>query len=131
MIYTLGYYDFNYGTKHFTNNAYRVDPVTKVKGIYPVNKKGNSYLYKIAQANYQTCNKKKYVDQSNDDNVSFKTPTDISPNRSCASPERVHSYSSGGDTSTQLQYNKKNPYDSARKTVAESYLKGLYIDYIA
>lgn len=59
------------------------DAVDKIVNVGPVGKDELS-ASKIRPAECQTCKNRKYVDGSNDSNVSFKTPTHISPQSSHA-----------------------------------------------
>lgn len=46
-------------------------------------------------------------------------------------PECGKPYIAGGVTNTTIQYNESNPYESARKSVEGSLLKGMNVDYVA
>ena len=99
-------------------------------------------------------------------NVSFKSPTNISPQASYAAvsahegehvsnavkkgnqpgaqlisasvqlkmavcPECGTPYIAGGTTRTTIEYQEQNPYESNRKAVEGSLLKGMNVDYVA
>lgn len=143
-----------------------VNPVSRIKGVSSMLENSSINVDKVNPSECQTCNNRKYIDKSNDSNVSFQTPTHISPAASYASvssheqehvanatsegsrkgnqlvstsvslktsicPECGTSYVSGGTTTSQIRYNESNPYESSRKSVEESMLKGMYIDYVA
>jgi hypothetical protein len=61
-----------------------VNPVSKVNGIAQVGQKGVSSLEKVKPSECQTCKSRKYMDVSGDANVSFQTPTHVSPEASYA-----------------------------------------------
>ncbi len=146
----------------YLNNPYPAREIRNVAGAYsevdPVKKS--------APVECQTCKNRKYVDGSDDPNVSFKTPGHIDPASSAAAvasheqehvsaavkegseegkqlvsasvtlkmsicPECGRAYVSGGETTTTIKYNEKNPYDAGRKTLEGSFLKGRNIDLAA
>lgn len=57
------------------------EAVGKVANVDPVGR-DNIFVSETKPAECQTCKNRKYVDGSNDGNVSFKTPTHISPKSS-------------------------------------------------
>lgn len=62
---------------------YNVNPVQKVDGVKPLTRNESSdEIQKTKQAECQTCKNRKYVDGSDEGNVSFKTPGHISPQAS-------------------------------------------------
>jgi hypothetical protein len=142
-----------------------VNAISKVKGVNPLDDKKALGTDKVKPSECQTCKSRKYVDKSND-NVSYKTPTHISPSASYGAvsaheqehvsnaisegskegnqlistsvslkvevcPECGTPYVSGGLTTTQMQYTKSNPYESSRKSMEASFLKGMYVDAVA
>ena len=67
-------------------NVSMVNPteaVGKVRNVDAVGRDKAS-VFKVEKAECQTCKNRKYVDASNDPNVSFKTPAHISPRSSYA-----------------------------------------------
>ena len=99
----------------------------------------------------QTCKNRKYVDGSNEANVSFKNAAHISP-EAASSAVRAHegqhvsnayhkaatqngecgrSYISGGVTDTQIRYyNESNPYQQDLKQTDGIKLRGANVDEI-
>lgn len=77
-----------------------------------INPKDNSTMAvsKTRPSECQTCNNRKYVDGSNDSNVSFKTPTHVSPEASHAmvsAHEQEHvsnAYSKAGQNGGRVVY---------------------------
>jgi hypothetical protein len=61
-----------------------VGAVNKVNGIIPVGPKDTSSIQRVRSSECQTCKNRKYMDQSGDANVSFKSPAHISPSSSYA-----------------------------------------------
>ncbi|MBH1942428.1 hypothetical protein I5677_16120 [Mobilitalea sibirica] len=59
-----------------------LDAINKIQGIYKVSDKEKNSIEKTASSECQTCKSRKYVDGSNESNVSFKSPTHISPGAS-------------------------------------------------
>lgn len=111
MIYPVSY---NYDHSIYNNiGAYNrirsaLDPVGKVNKINPLGEKENLTIGKTKSSECQTCKSRKYVDQSGDSNVSFKTPAHISPQDSygkVAAHESQHvanARSEGGKPGAQL-----------------------------
>jgi hypothetical protein len=166
MISPVGYTTYTYPAADVSAVGQTVGAVSKINGITPVGQKGSLNVSKISPSQCETCNNRKYVDGSNDSNVSFKTPTHISPSASFSAvsaheqehvsnavsegsqagnklisasvslkmdvcPECGTPYVAGGMTRSQIQYNESNPYESARKSIEGSLLKGMNIDYVA
>ena len=140
----------------------RPEAVGKVANVDPVGQ-NNIFVSETRPAECQTCKNRKYVDGSNDGNVSFKTPTHISPESSHAMvsaheqehvtnaystagqkggrvvyasvslkmsvcPECHTPYVAGGVTRSQIKYNSSNPYETSRKSLEGSFLKGMNIN---
>ena len=59
-------------------------PVTKISSVKPVSEKNTLYISKPRQTQCQTCKNRKYMDVSNETDVSFQSPTHISPEASFA-----------------------------------------------
>ena len=59
-----------------------VSPVTRINPVAPLGQKGNINIEKAQALECGTCKERKYVDVSNESNVSFQTPTRISPQAS-------------------------------------------------
>ena len=142
-----------------------VQAVSRIQKMDPLKQQGGAKVWKSSPSECNACNNRKYVDGSNE-NVSFKTPTNISPEASFAMvsahesehvanavakgnqpgaklisasvklqmevcPECGTPYISGGETRTMIQYQEQNPYESNRKSVEGSLLKGMNVDYVA
>lgn len=72
-----------YNNTAFHNPGNAVDAVNPVTGVKPVNNnRAVSGVKKTESSECQTCKNRKYVDGSDDMGVSFKTPTNISPQAS-------------------------------------------------
>ncbi|HWT75684.1 MAG TPA: hypothetical protein VN258_13345 [Mobilitalea sp.] len=61
-----------------------VNAVSKVNGVIPIGQKSTNSIEKTKPSECQTCKNRKYMDQSNDNNVSFKSPAHVSPQASFA-----------------------------------------------
>ncbi len=140
--------------------------VTRVSRIAPLGQKGTINVEKAQPSECQTCKERKYMDVSNEADVSFQTPTHVSPGASFAAvsaheqqhvsnavaegskpearlvsasvsyqmgicPECGTPYVAGGTTKTTMQYNESNPYESARKSLEGSFLRGMNFDSVA
>jgi ferredoxin-like protein FixX len=165
MISPVGYTGNLYPAVGSNAIGQPVNAVSKVNVVNPLDDKKAIGTDKAKPSECQTCKNRKYVDKSND-NVSYKTPTHISPSASYAAvsaheqehvssaisegskegnqlistsvslkvevcPECGTSYVSGGLTTTQMQYTESNPYESSRKPLEASFLKGMYVDAVA
>lgn len=78
MIGPLGYYTV--GNVSWNKP---IEPVSKVTNTDPIGK-DKMLVNETRPAECQTCKNRRYVDASNDSNVSFQTPTYISPKSSYA-----------------------------------------------
>ena len=78
MIGPLGYYTV--GNVSWNKP---IEPVSKVTNTDPIGK-DKMLVNETRPAECQTCKNRRYVDASNDSNVSFQTPTHISPKSSYA-----------------------------------------------
>ncbi len=142
-----------------------VQAVSKVQKMDPLKPQSGTRVWKTSPSECSTCKSRKYVDGSNE-NVSFKSPANISPEASFATvsahegehvanavikgnepgaklisasvrlqmevcPECGTPYIAGGETRTLIQYQEQNPYESNRKSVEGSLLKGMNVDYVA
>lgn len=58
--------------------------VGRVASVKPVDEKTSLFVGKAQSSECQTCKSRKYMDRSNEGNVSFKAPTHISPEASYA-----------------------------------------------
>ena len=58
--------------------------VNRVNGVTPVSEKGTIEVGKTQKTECQTCKSRKYVDVSDESNVSFQSPTNVSPEASFA-----------------------------------------------
>ncbi len=145
---------------------HNVESVHKINHVEAVKQKSGAKVGKTSPSECQTCKNRKYVDGSNDMNVSFKSPANISPQASFAAvsahegehvanavkkgsqpgaqlisasvqlemavcPECGTPYIAGGETRTTIKYQEQNPYESNRKSVEGSLLKGMNVDYVA
>lgn len=68
-----------YQPRPYTEAVSKISPVSPVSSVTG---KANLSTYKTSSSECQTCNGRKYVDQSTEGNVSFQTPTHISPSAS-------------------------------------------------
>lgn len=68
------------------NNANKLnqapEAVDKITGVKPVTQKSNPQVEKVKSTECQTCKSRKYMDHSGEGNVSFKSPTHVSPQAS-------------------------------------------------
>lgn len=92
-IGSAGYTTYTYPTagSHMVGGA--AAAVTKISSVKPVDEKSTINIDKTQQTECQTCKSRKYIDVSNDANVSFQTPTHVSPQASfgaVASHEQQH-----------------------------------------
>lgn len=166
MISPVSYTSYTYPVAAASPIGNSVSPVSKVKGITPLQEKDSISVEKMKPSECQTCKSRKYIDGSNDSNVSFKTPTHVSPQASYAAvssheqehvsnaisegskegnqlisssvtlkmavcPECGTPYVAGGVTRSQIKYNESNPYESSRKSIEASLLKGMNFDAVA
>ncbi len=148
------------------SQAETVQAVSRVQKMDPLQQQGGTKVWKSEPSECHTCQNRKYVDGSNENNVSFKTPTKISPEASYAMvsahesehvanavskgnqpgaklisasvklqmevcPECGTPFIAGGETRTTIQYQEQNPYESNRKSVEGSLLKGMNVNYVA
>lgn len=70
-----------------------VNAVSKVNSITPVGQNSTNSIGKVSPSECQTCKSRKYMDVSNDSDVSFQAPTHVSPQASygaVASHEQQH-----------------------------------------
>lgn len=70
---------FGISTFYPVYNPYPVEPVNGLPGVTR-GAEDTSALGGVNKAECQTCKERKYIDGSNDNSVSFQTPTHISPN---------------------------------------------------
>ncbi len=146
------------------SNRYIV-PYANIDKVTPIQTENDvESSSKVKNVECQTCKSRKYVDGSNEVDVSFKTPGHIDPAESygkvmgheqehvanarqktagnddaelisatvslkiAVCPECGRTYVAGGTTNTMIKYNKDNPYDSGRKTIEGSFIKGQNVD---
>lgn len=150
------------GAVNMSNNY--IVPYSNVSNVTPINTANDvENSSKVKQAECQTCKARKYVDGSNEADVSFKAPGHIDPGQSYSKvmsheqehvanarqktagddaelisatvslklsvcPECGRTYVAGGTTNTVIKYNEDNPYDSGRKIIEGSFLKGQNLD---
>lgn len=85
-----------------------LNAVSKVNSVTPVEQNNTNSTGKVSPSECQTCKSRKYMDVSNESNVSFQTPTHVSPQASyaaVASHEQEHvsnAVSEGNQPGNQL-----------------------------
>jgi hypothetical protein len=87
MISPIQGYGFSYVSPIYNYNNSALSPVNPVAKSASVGSSDNIrtfYPNKVNKSECQTCKSRKYVDQSNEGNVSFKAPGHISPEASYA-----------------------------------------------
>lgn len=165
MVNPIGYTSTIYPSSGYNAIGQAVNAVSNVKGVNPVDPKKPTGIEKVKPSECQTCKSRKYIDKSNE-NVSYKSPTHISPSASFSAvsaheqehvanaisegnkeghklistsvslqieicPECGTPYVAGGLTTVKMQYTEGNPYESSRKSLEASFLKGMYVDSVA
>jgi len=108
MINPVGYsnYTIPYAGNTAVGNA--ATAVNKISGVSPVSPKNAITVEKANRTECQACKERKYVDQSNEGDVSFKSPTHISPGASfsaVSSHEQEHvsnAYAEGNQGDNKL-----------------------------
>lgn len=84
MIGSVGYTTYTYPAAGVNPLNAPASAVTKISSIRPVTEKATVNVDKVRQTECQTCKNRKYMDVSNEANVSFQSPTHISPEASFA-----------------------------------------------
>ncbi len=84
MIGPVGYTTYTYPVAGVNPMNTPASPVAKINSIRPVNEKATINVDQVKPAECQTCKNRKYYDVSGEGNVSFKSPTHISPEASFA-----------------------------------------------
>ncbi len=84
MIGSVGYTTYTYPAAGISSLNAPASAVTKISSIRPVTDKATIRVDKAQQSECQTCKSRKYMDVSNEANVSFQSPTHISPEASFA-----------------------------------------------
>lgn len=83
IVYNNNYSIYNnigvYQPRAYTEAVSRISPVSP---IFSVSEKASVSVYKTSPSECQTCKSRKYMDQSKEGDVSFQTPTHISPENS-------------------------------------------------
>lgn len=76
----------NYTIPYSGNNSigHAVGAISRVQGVAPVNGRTAQAVMKAKPSECQTCKERKYIDKSNDSDVSFQIPTHVSPEASYA-----------------------------------------------
>lgn len=82
MIYPVGFTSNIYPVIGSNAIGNAVNPVNKINGLSPLSQKSPLNLEKIRPSECQTCKSRKYIDHSDESNVSFKSPGHISPQAS-------------------------------------------------
>lgn len=166
MIGSIGYTNYSIPVAGTNIIGSPAAAVTKVSSIKPLGPKGTLNVEKTQPSECQTCKNRKYMDVSNESNVSFQSPTHVSPQSSFAAvssheqehvsnataegsqpgnqlvsasvtykmavcPECGTPYIAGGTTRTQIRYNEGNPYESSRKSLEGSLLRGMNFNAVA
>lgn len=79
MVNPIGFSTYTYPVAGAYSPSQSVGAVNRVNGVTPVGYKSTNTLEKVKPSECQTCKSRKYMDGSNDSNVSFKSPTHVSP----------------------------------------------------
>ncbi len=79
MINPISSVSYTYPAARISPIGESVNAISKINGVTPVGPSSPGSIGKLEAAQCQTCKERKYVDGSNDSNVSFQTPTHISP----------------------------------------------------
>ena len=166
MIGSIGYTNYTIPVAGTNTINSPTSAIAKIGSIKPLGPKGTLNVEKTQPSECQTCKDRKYIDVSNESNVSFQSPTRVSPQASFAAvsaheqehvsnalaegsqpgnklisasvsyqmavcPECGTPYIAGGTTRTQIQYNESNPYESSRKSLEGSLLRGMNFNAVA
>ncbi len=166
MIGGISHISYTYPAAGVGSIGSPVTAAARVSALRPLGEKSTIRAEKTTPSECQTCKERKYVDGSNEANVSFKTPGHVSPQSSYAAvaaheqqhvsnavaegsqpgselvsasvsykmavcPECGTPYMSGGSTRTVMKYNESNPYESSRKSLEGSLLRGMNFDAVA
>ncbi len=166
MIGAVGYASYTMPAAGVHTASSPLSAVNRIGRIAPLGQKETINVGKTQSSECQTCNERKYIDVSNESDVSFQSPTHVSPEASftaVAAHEKEHvsnavaegsrseaklisasvsyqmgicpecgtPYIAGGTTQTTIQYNESNPYESARKSLEGSFLRGMNFDSVA
>ena len=108
MISPVGYSNLSIPYAGVNTKGSAVDAVSKINGVRPVSENSALSVGNVKSSECQTCNNRKYMDRSNDGNVSFQTPTHVSPQASFAmvsAHEQEHvsnAYSEGAQAENKL-----------------------------
>lgn len=84
MIGSAGYTTYTYQSAGVNALNTSVAAVTKISNVRPVAEKATLRVGQTQQTECQTCKNRKYMDVSDEANVSFQSPTHISPEASFA-----------------------------------------------
>lgn len=84
MISPVSLSTYTYPAAGVSSTGQAVGAANKINGVTPVAAKGPSTIEKVKPTECQTCKNRKYMDQSNEADVSFKAPAHISPSASFA-----------------------------------------------
>lgn len=79
MISPISSVSFTYPAARISSIGQSVNAISPIKGVTPVGTTSPGSIEKLEAAECQTCKNRKYLDGSNDADVSFQTPTHISP----------------------------------------------------
>lgn len=166
MIGAIGYVSYSIPVAGINTANSPLSAVSKIGRITPLGQKESINVGKTQPSECQTCKERKYIDVSNESDVSFQSPTHVSPETSftaVAAHEQEHvsnavaegskpdaklisasvsyqmsicpecgtPYIAGGTTQTTIQYKESNPYESARKSLEGSFLRGMNFDSVA
>ncbi len=84
MIGSVSYVSYTMPASGVSAVSSPASAVTKVGRITPLGQKGTINVEKAQPSECQTCKERKYTDVSNESNVSFQSPTHVSPEASFA-----------------------------------------------
>ncbi len=84
MIGPVGYTTYTMPVAGVNLSSAPASAVTKISSVRPVSEKSTINVDKTQPTECQTCKSRKYMDVSNEANVSFKAPTHIAPEASFA-----------------------------------------------
>ncbi len=108
MITPINSFSYTYPAARVSAAGYPVTPISRTSSVIPTGSKAPGSIEKLEPAECQTCKNRTYIDRSNESNVSFQSPTHISPAASFAAVsahEQEHvanAYSKGSQEGNRL-----------------------------
>ncbi|MGF7141958.1 uncharacterized protein with WD repeat [Anaerotaenia torta] len=84
MIGGISYISYSFPAAGVNPVNAPVSAVSRVSPLHPPGEKNRIYAEQTSPSECKTCKERKYVDGSNETDVSFKTPAHISPQASYA-----------------------------------------------